>query len=81
MSYPFLLKRLSRKHLRNNYSNMNGDIDISEISTDFPLVSVIIPVYNEETVIERRIDNIFDTSYPSEKIEIIVVDSGSKDKT
>jgi len=46
-----------------------------------PVVSVIIPVYNEETVIERRINNIFSSSYPKNKIEIIVVDSGSKDRT
>ena len=46
-----------------------------------PLVSVIIPVHNEESVIERRINNILESAYPKDKIETIIVDSGSKDRT
>jgi cellulose synthase/poly-beta-1,6-N-acetylglucosamine synthase-like glycosyltransferase len=81
MSYPLLLKRISRKDLTISPTDVIGDIDISEEGSDLPIVSVIIPVYNEELVIERRINNIFESSYPKEKLEIIVVDSGSKDKT
>jgi cellulose synthase/poly-beta-1,6-N-acetylglucosamine synthase-like glycosyltransferase len=40
-----------------------------------------VPVYNEELVIERRINNIFESTYPKNKIEVIIVDSGSRDKT
>jgi poly-beta-1,6-N-acetyl-D-glucosamine synthase len=46
-----------------------------------PTVSVIIPVYNEELVIERRLNNIFESIYPQDKMEVIVIDSGSNDKT
>jgi cellulose synthase/poly-beta-1,6-N-acetylglucosamine synthase-like glycosyltransferase len=46
-----------------------------------PYVSVIIPVYNEELVIERRLTNIFETTYPKAKLEVIVIDSGSEDRT
>ena len=46
-----------------------------------PVISVIIPVFNEANVIERRILNIFDSKYPRDKLEIIVVDSGSTDGT
>src|SRR6266487_5903070 len=81
VSYPLLLKRLSRKHLRNSATNMMSDMDISELGSDLPFVSVIIPVYNEELVIERRVNNIFESSYPKDRLEIIIVDSGSKDKT
>jgi cellulose synthase/poly-beta-1,6-N-acetylglucosamine synthase-like glycosyltransferase len=45
------------------------------------MVSILIPVYNEESVIERRINNIFESAYPKDKLEIIVIDSGSNDKT
>ena len=81
MSYPLLLRRISRRDLRNSSTNITMDIDISEVSSDLPFISVIIPVYNEELVIERRINNIFESSFPKDKFEIIIVDSGSKDKT
>ncbi|MHB9159985.1 MAG: glycosyltransferase family 2 protein [Nitrosotalea sp.] len=45
----------------------------------FPRVSIIVPAYNEEKVIERTIQALIDTKYPDK--EIIVVDDGSKDKT
>ena len=47
----------------------------------YPQVSIIIPTYNEEKVIENRINNIMDLNYPKEKYEIIIVDSGSTDNT
>ena len=49
--------------------------------TVLPFVYVIVPVYNEELVIERRLNNIFESTYPRKRIEVIVVDSGSEDKT
>jgi cellulose synthase/poly-beta-1,6-N-acetylglucosamine synthase-like glycosyltransferase len=45
------------------------------------MVSILIPVYNEEFFIERRINNIFESAYPKNKLEVIVIDSGSGDKT
>ncbi len=44
-----------------------------------PNVSIIIPCYNEEKVIEKKLKNILELNYPKEKIEIIIVDDGSKD--
>ena len=44
-----------------------------------PFVSVIVPAYNEEKVIESTIKSLMDLSYP--KKEIIIVDDGSKDRT
>jgi cellulose synthase/poly-beta-1,6-N-acetylglucosamine synthase-like glycosyltransferase len=46
-----------------------------------PSVSVIIPTYEEETTLARKLDNIAEIDYPKEKMEIIIVDSASKDKT
>jgi len=46
-----------------------------------PFVSVIVPTYNEEKVIEKRIENLLELDYPKDRYELIVVDSGSTDKT
>jgi len=46
-----------------------------------PFVSVIVPTYNEEKVIRKRVENLYELDYPKNKYEIIVVDSGSTDKT
>lgn len=46
-----------------------------------PKVSVIIPTYNYAGFISQAINSIASQTYPSECIEIIVVDDGSKDNT
>lgn len=48
-------------------------------SSTKPLVSVIIPAFNEETGVLRTLKSVIDNSYPN--LEIIVVDDGSRDKT
>ena len=45
----------------------------------WPRISVIVPAYNEEKVIETTIKSLLSTDYPDK--EIIVVDDGSKDNT
>lgn len=44
-------------------------------------ISIAIPVYNCEQYITRCIDSVLSQDYPKEKIEIIVVDDGSTDKS
>jgi cellulose synthase/poly-beta-1,6-N-acetylglucosamine synthase-like glycosyltransferase len=46
-----------------------------------PSVSIIVPTYNEGLVIEKKLRNLAEMDYPTEKIEIIVVDSASSDGT
>jgi cellulose synthase/poly-beta-1,6-N-acetylglucosamine synthase-like glycosyltransferase len=46
-----------------------------------PTVTVIIPAYNEETVIERRLENLLELDYPPEKLEIVVASDASSDRT
>lgn len=47
---------------------------------EYPPVSIIVPVYNEEKVIESTIKSLKELEYPSEK-EIIIVNDGSDDHT
>lgn len=46
-----------------------------------PLISVIIPTYNYAHYITKAIESVFAQDYPADKMEIVVVDDGSKDDT
>lgn len=46
-----------------------------------PFVSIIIPCRNEEKFIGKCLDSLIDQDYPKEKLEILVIDGASKDKT
>ncbi|MFB0565595.1 MAG: glycosyltransferase [Candidatus Aminicenantaceae bacterium] len=48
---------------------------------EWPFVSVIMPALNEEELIKKSIDSIFASTYPKEKIEVICINDGSKDRT
>ncbi len=51
-------------------------------STDnLPFVSVIMAAHNEETVIVQKIESIFNTTYPKEKLELIIGSDCSSDAT
>jgi cellulose synthase/poly-beta-1,6-N-acetylglucosamine synthase-like glycosyltransferase len=51
-------------------------------SKDYPMISFIVPAYNEERVIERCITSLFECcAYYGGPSEIIVVDDGSRDRT
>lgn len=45
----------------------------------FPLISVIIPIYNVADYLDACIDSIFNQSYPN--LEIILIDDGSTDNS
>ena len=45
----------------------------------FPLISILIPAYNEEKVIGKTIESALEIDYP--KKEVIIIDDGSTDKT
>lgn len=48
---------------------------------ELPRVTIIIPAYNEEKSIGRTIKSIIASDYPEEKLEILVINDGSEDKT
>lgn len=49
--------------------------------TDLPRVSMIVPVHNEASRIERKIANTRALDYPSDRLQIIFVSDGSTDGT
>ncbi len=54
---------------------------VDAIRFDLPTVSLLIPAHNEEKVIGRTIEAMTALDYPEEKLEIVVINDGSKDTT
>lgn len=53
-----------------------------QIDTHYePQISVLIPTFNEEATIRKKLDNVVQTDYPKASMEIIIVDSASTDST
>ncbi|MBI3719976.1 MAG: glycosyltransferase [Sphingobacteriales bacterium] len=52
---------------------------VYSLPSNLPLVSIIVPAYNEEVNIVRTIESLLKQDYPN--YDIIVVDDGSKDST
>ena len=48
---------------------------------DLPTVSIIVPAHNEEAVIDRCLNSVKAQEYPHDKLEVIVIDDGSTDRT
>jgi cellulose synthase/poly-beta-1,6-N-acetylglucosamine synthase-like glycosyltransferase len=51
------------------------------VSQAVPTVSLVIPTYNEASVISQKLENVLQLEYPREKFEVVVVDSASSDET
>ena len=46
-----------------------------------PSISVVIPAYNAEDTIELCLDSLMRLNYPKDRMEILVIDNGSTDRT
>jgi len=59
----------------------NKDTHETENITYQPTVSILIPAHNEEQVIGRILQGMTKLTYPKEKLQVIVIDDASTDKT
>ncbi|MDX6606764.1 MAG: hypothetical protein QOD14_1304 [Solirubrobacterales bacterium] len=55
--------------------------DAADQEGELPRVTLIIPAYDEEQVIERKIANARALDYPADRLEIVVASDGSSDRT
>jgi cellulose synthase/poly-beta-1,6-N-acetylglucosamine synthase-like glycosyltransferase len=69
-----LLSLLSGKKKLNN--QLYG-----EKAEELPCISILLAVYNEELVMEKKILSTFDTGYPLDKIEFIIGSDNSSDQS
>ena len=49
--------------------------------SEFPFVSIIIPCRNEEKYIGKSLESIVQSDYPKNRLEILVIDGMSDDKS
>lgn len=69
--YPLLLWLMSFFKKKNGNKSLQG----------LPYVSIIIAAFNEEQVLEKKLQNSFALRYPKELLQVIVVADGSTDRT
>ena len=84
VGYPFLLRALVAA--RRGREAMGGPKAPRPLGTgtapgEPPLVSLIIPAYDEEDVIAAKVENALRLNWPRERLQIIVADDGSTDST
>lgn len=51
------------------------------LDQEFPTLTLVIAAYNEESIIEEKIANTLQLSYPAGKLSVIFVTDGSSDRT
>lgn len=78
----FMLSRIGGSFLYKNYrEKMSIKHKVKLLLGYEPSVSFVIPCKNEEKVIYNTMKKCFKSDYPSNKIEIIVINDGSDDNT
>jgi cellulose synthase/poly-beta-1,6-N-acetylglucosamine synthase-like glycosyltransferase len=56
-------------------------VSVLPMPKKWPSVSVIVPVWNEETTVLKTIFSLLKLNYPKDKLSIFIVDDGSTDNT
>jgi biofilm PGA synthesis N-glycosyltransferase PgaC len=68
----FFLVRIKRIFVKRNLFDKNKEL---------PTVTIIVAAYNEELIIEEKINNTLSIDYPKEKLQLIFITDGSSDST
>lgn len=76
VGYVLIVTALAWAHREKNLSSENVGL-----LKELPRFTIIIPAYNEEKNIEKKLINVYSLKYPQNLLEVIVVDDGSTDKT
>lgn len=65
----------------NYVHSMREKQEIDKRTFDYPSCSILIPAHNEEKVIGATIESMLTLEYPADKLQIIVINDDSTDKT
>ncbi|MDE2572366.1 MAG: glycosyltransferase family 2 protein, partial [bacterium] len=72
------------RHWIFTFSRVNGRQRVSfgdAYEEDLPLLSVLVPMHDEQAVAAQCLDAILASDYPASKLEILPIDDHSKDET
>ena len=67
------------KNIKRSVSSINNDKTTSE--NQLPLLDILVAARDEENVVERLVERLFNLDYPTNKLNIYIIDDGSVDKT
>ena len=70
--FPWLLQLLDSKKQENS---------LKFATDDLPTVTIIMSVYNEKGVIMEKLDSLFASNYPTNKLNILIGSDASDDGT
>lgn len=65
-------------YMKNRATKLWG-LNIDE--TYEPSISILVPMHNEEKIVRFKLENLYKVKYPAEKVQIILVNDASTDKT
>jgi cellulose synthase/poly-beta-1,6-N-acetylglucosamine synthase-like glycosyltransferase len=65
------LATLNIVRVKNNYSSI----------TEWPTITIVFSVFNEEKVIRRKLESILNSDYPKDKVQILIGSDNSTDQT
>ena len=71
--YPFIVNLLAKDKILNQ--------NVYDINDDLPVISIIMAVRNAENVIHEKIQSIYKSEYPINKVEFLIGSDASDDKT
>lgn len=77
--YAVLILYSFMDHLESLYKQRNGPVNLYREDSALPMISLVVPAYNEGLVIQAAIRSLLLLDYPN--FEIIVIDDGSTDDT
>ena len=66
---------------KNMKISMNNDYDSQNFSKNIPTLDILVAARDEQNVIARLVERLFNLDYPSEKLKIYIIDDGSVDNT
>ena len=71
--FPWLMKQAASKikYSKNEYSKIN----------EWPPVTIVFSVFNEEKVIRRKLESILNSDYPKDKLQVLIGSDNSTDQT
>ena len=65
----------------NFIKSMKEKREVDKNTYDLPTCTILIPAHNEEVVIANTIEAMLKLHYPKDKLKIMVINDGSKDRT